>query len=89
MVLSMLVTYGDRIQKFDDLARLISITSSDIKAAMKKLEIKIRYKGPRKQTVEFDMARVRLIYEEHGEKMTRRRVVVPELLIWDGTGEEL
>jgi histone acetyltransferase MYST1 len=81
-LITILSTYGNRIQSYDDLMKLTSIARSDITIVLRELEIKIRYTGIKKQTVEFDLERVNRVYVERKASMAKRKPFFPELLIW-------
>jgi hypothetical protein len=82
VIVSTLYRYGERIATFDDLMRLTSIARADILAVLKELEIKVKYKGSRKQFVEFDPQRVNEIYQTQRQKINQRKMVNPDLLLW-------
>jgi histone acetyltransferase MYST1 len=81
VVVRTLIMYGEKIQSFDDFMRLTSMTRADLSAALRELEIKIRYKGQKKEITEFDMARVGAVYEERREGV-QRGTFSPDLLAW-------
>jgi histone acetyltransferase MYST1 len=74
-------TYGERIASFADRARLTNIARVDIISVLTELEIKVQYKGSRKQLIEFDMIKVGEVYQARRQRINQRKMVSPDLLI--------
>jgi histone acetyltransferase MYST1 len=88
VVVSKLFTYRERIQSFEDLMRLTSMTRADISAALREPEIKVRHKGTKKQIAEFNLRKVTEVYEERMATINPRKTFDSELLVWlpEGNG---